>query len=42
LESYRVLKLRLGESDPRAREARQRLRRLYVAWNKPDQAAQYR
>ena len=42
VESYASLKSRLGQRDPRTAEALQRLVKLYEAWGKPAQAAQYR
>jgi hypothetical protein len=36
------LKTRLGEKSPMSVAAARRLRELYTAWNKPDQAAPYR
>jgi serine/threonine-protein kinase len=42
VESYTALKSRLGQRDPRTQEALQRLVKLYDAWDKPAQAAQYR
>jgi eukaryotic-like serine/threonine-protein kinase len=41
VESYASLKSRLGQRDPRTAEALQRLLKLYDAWGKPAQAAQY-
>ncbi len=41
-ESYAALKSHLGQGDPRTTEAARRLARLYDAWHKPEQAAQYR
>lgn len=41
-ESYTTLDSRLGQRDPRTVEAKQRLVKLYEAWDKPEQAAQYR
>jgi hypothetical protein len=40
--SFKSLKSRLGQRDPRTAEALQRLVKLYDAWDKPAQAAQYR
>lgn len=42
LSGYAGMKSTLGEKDPRAVEGRQRLAKLYEAWGKADQAAQYR
>jgi eukaryotic-like serine/threonine-protein kinase len=42
VESYAALRSRLGQRDPRTAEALQRLVKLYDAWDKPAQAAQYR
>ncbi|MDX6694383.1 MAG: eukaryotic-like serine/threonine-protein kinase [Blastocatellia bacterium] len=41
IESYASLNSHLGLQDPRTIEALRRLARLYQAWNKPEQAAQY-
>jgi tetratricopeptide (TPR) repeat protein len=42
VDSYRELKVKLGDQDKRTIEARQRLAKLYDAWENPDQAAQFR
>jgi tetratricopeptide (TPR) repeat protein len=42
IASYNDLKESQGEQTPRTVEALKRLARLYDAWKKPDQAAQYR
>ena len=42
IASYNDLKESQGEHTPRTVEALKRLARLYDAWKKPDQAAQYR
>jgi serine/threonine protein kinase len=42
VESYNTLNSHLGQRDPRTLEALRRLLSLYRAWNKPEQAAQYR
>ena len=41
-DSYNELKSKLGDQEKRTVEARQRLAKLYDAWGKPDQAAQFR
>jgi serine/threonine-protein kinase len=42
VESYSTLNTRLGQQDPRTKEALRRLVELYDLWGKPAQAAQYR
>ena len=42
LASYQSLKESQAENSPRTRLVRQRLIKLYDAWNKPDEAARYR
>jgi tetratricopeptide (TPR) repeat protein len=42
LESYTALNSRLGQRDPRTKEALRRLLKLYDEWGKPAQATQYR
>ncbi|MDQ3013059.1 MAG: serine/threonine-protein kinase, partial [Acidobacteriota bacterium] len=39
---YELLKAKRGEREPRTRQARARLVKLYQAWSKPERAAQYR
>ena len=39
---YHALKVKLGEQDHRVIEARERLKALYDAWNRPEQAEQFR
>jgi hypothetical protein len=39
---YAGMKSTWGDKDPRVREGRQRLVKLYDAWQKPEQAARYR
>jgi serine/threonine-protein kinase len=41
VESYASLNSRLGQRDPRTKEALQRLVKLYDTWGKPAQAAQF-
>ncbi len=41
-DSYKELKSKLGDQEKRTAEARRRLVKLYDAWGKPDQAAQFR
>lgn len=41
-ESYTALNSSLGQSNSGTLEAKRRLVSLYEAWNKPEQAAQYR
>jgi tetratricopeptide (TPR) repeat protein/predicted Ser/Thr protein kinase len=41
-DSYNALKSKLGDENKRTVEARQRLAKLYDAWDKPDEAARYR
>lgn len=42
LSGYNDLKAKLGDKNKRTTDARLRLARLYDAWNKPEQAAQFR
>ncbi len=42
VESYTILNSRLGQRDPRTKEALGRLVELYDLWGKPAPAAQYR
>jgi serine/threonine-protein kinase len=42
IDSYDELKSKVGDQNKRTVEARQRIARLYDAWAKPDQAAQFR
>jgi tetratricopeptide (TPR) repeat protein/tRNA A-37 threonylcarbamoyl transferase component Bud32 len=42
MDSYNELKSKLGDSQKRTVDARQRLAKLYDDWNKPDQAIRFR
>jgi hypothetical protein len=42
LSGYNGMKSKLDDKESRVVEARQRVAKLYEAWNKPDQAAPYR
>ena len=42
LTSYDELKAKLGDQDKRTTSARERLKKLYDDWNKPEEAAKFR
>lgn len=42
MESYKTLTLRLGQRDPRTKEAARQLVNLYELWHKPQEAEPYR